>query len=149
MLTPDFVFQIASNLALPGWLALAFWPHSRATEWLTGKALLPLALSALYFAALAVGVTAPGGAQGGFDSLANVKLLFQNDWALLAGWIHYLAFDLLIGDRIVGELERAGRNRWYWRVPLLFLTLMLGPVGFLVSRPVVRATPGPMPGPVR
>ena len=36
-------------------------------------------------------------AEGGFSSLSEVARLFSNPWLLLAGWIHYLAFDLLVG----------------------------------------------------
>ncbi len=37
------------------------------------------------------------GAEGGFDTLPNVMQLFTQPEIALAGWIHYLAFDLLIG----------------------------------------------------
>ncbi|MFX5756695.1 abscisic acid-deficient protein Aba4 family protein, partial [Acinetobacter baumannii] len=36
-----------------------------------------------------------------FSTLANVKALFQNDSAVAAGWLHYLAFDLFVGAYVV------------------------------------------------
>jgi hypothetical protein len=30
--------------------------------------------------------------------LSAVAMLFSNPWLLLAGWTHYLAFDLFIGS---------------------------------------------------
>ena len=38
---------------------------------------------------------------GGFGLLAEVGTLFRQPAALLAGWLHYLAFDLLVGVAIV------------------------------------------------
>lgn len=35
--------------------------------------------------------------EGGYSSLDGVASLFANRWLLLAGWTHYLAFDLLVG----------------------------------------------------
>ena len=35
---------------------------------------------------------------GGFSSLSDVATLFGNPWLLLAGWTHYLAFDLFVGS---------------------------------------------------
>jgi hypothetical protein len=37
------------------------------------------------------------GGEGGFGSLADVMKLFAREEAVLAGWIHYLAFDLFVG----------------------------------------------------
>ena len=48
------------------------------------------------------------GAEGGFGSLADVATLFQKQELLLAGWIHYLAFDLFIG---AWETRDAARNQ--------------------------------------
>ena len=51
------------------------------------------------------------GAEGGFGSLADVATLFQKQELLLAGWIHYLAFDLFIGAWEVRDCaaQRASR----------------------------------------
>ena len=54
--------------------------------------LVPLALGLLYAYLVAAH---RGESKGGLGSLAA---LFSNPWLLLAGWIHYLAFDLFIGS---------------------------------------------------
>jgi hypothetical protein len=74
--------------------------------------------------------------EGGFASLTAVRQLFATDWLLLAGWMHYLAFDLFVGAWIAGETERAGLSRLVL-IPVLPLTFMFGPAGFLLFH-VVR-----------
>jgi Domain of unknown function (DUF4281) len=96
LLEPDRVFSIASGLALLGWIALAASPAS--ARWaplarrLAGR-WLPLALAVLYAAMLATHWRG----EGGFGSLAEVQALFAVPGALVAGWVHYLAFDLFVG----------------------------------------------------
>jgi len=71
------------------------------------------------------------GADGGFSSLAEVARLFENPSLLLAGWVHYLAFDLFIGAWEVRDARRLGIPHLLV-VPCLVLTFMLGPVGLLL-----------------
>jgi hypothetical protein len=72
--------------------------------------------------------SAPG---GGFGTLDEVAALFRSPGNLLAGWLHYLAFDLFVGRWIVDDaLSRAGPR---WPVlPCLALTFLFGPVGLLL-----------------
>ena len=76
-------------------------------------------------------MTTFGRTQGDFNSLAGVAQLFQNPKALLAGWIHYLAFDLFIGSWEVRDAGRAGLHHLLV-VPCLVLTFLFGPVGLLL-----------------
>jgi hypothetical protein len=57
--------------------------------------------------------------------------LFRNEYLLLAGWIHYLAFDLFIGSWQVRDAERNGVPHLAV-VPCLVLTFLLGPTGLLL-----------------
>ena len=101
------VFGIANPFALIGWailVAAIVFGRPWLRDAIAGT-LWPFALSALYIAALAIGW---GEASGGSSSLADVRSLFASDWMLLAGWVHYLAFDLFVGAWIAGETERAG-----------------------------------------
>ena len=68
--------------------------------------------------------------QGGFGSLAQVSKLFENRYLLLAGWIHYLAFDLFTGSWLVRDSERL-RIAHAYVVPCLLLTFLFGPAGLL------------------
>ena len=66
-----------------------------------------------------------------FGSLKSVMTLFTEENAVLAGWIHYLAFDLLIGMWILDQNKELKINQLAI-APCLFLTFMLGPIGFLL-----------------
>jgi Domain of unknown function (DUF4281) len=119
------LFQIASTTALISWIALAVQPR-RVVAWL--RYAVPGALAVLYIWAIA---TALPTADGGFGSLAEVKQLFTSDRAVLAGWVHYLAFDLFIGCWEVLDAQQR-RVKHLLVVPCLLLTFMLGPAGLLL-----------------
>jgi len=87
---------------------------------------LPVVLSLGYVSLLLM----PSDAKGGYDSLASVMQLFSTENAMLAGWVHYLAFDLFIGAWICRTARDAGL-RFVWVLPCLPLTFLFGPVGFL------------------
>ena len=55
---------------------------------------------------------------------------FTSPHAALAGWIHYIAFDLFVGAWEVRDARRRGIPHG-WVLPALFLTLMAGPLGLL------------------
>ncbi len=75
------------------------------------------------------------GSSGDFQSLAGVAALFANPWLLLAGWIHYLAFDMLVGAWEVRDAARRGIPHWMV-VPCLLLTFLFGPAGWLLYQAV-------------
>lgn len=126
-MTPDALFQIANPLALVGWIALALSPLApRAADALAGYA-IPLALSVLYTALILVHWTS---AEGGYDSLANVMRLFDFPGAALAGWVHFLAFDLFVGGWIARRAREA-RIPHIAVLPCLALTFLFGPIGLL------------------
>jgi ABA4-like protein len=127
-MNPDFLFRIANNLALFGWLVLIFLPRWRWAARLVGPVLIPVPLSAIY-ATLVINVF--GHAGGGFTSLSSVALLFQNRYILLAGWVHYLAFDLFVGSWEVRDAQRIGIAH-HLVVPCLILTFLFGPAGWLL-----------------
>jgi len=49
----------------------------------------------------------------------------------LAGWVHYLAFDLFIGSWEVRDANRHGIPPWAI-IPSLILTFLFGPMGLLL-----------------
>lgn len=139
---PDTLFTIANNLALAGWLALAAGVALQRPALVRGVAgwIVPLLLSGLYAALL---IAAAPQWQGGFGSLAQIGQLFDVPWLLLAGWVHYLAFDLFIGAWIARRSAARGDPRWLM-IPVLPMTFLLGPVGLLAHAGIValrRATP--------
>ena len=127
-MTPDSLFQIANPVAVMGWLALALSPL--APRWLipVGGIFVPLVLSGGY-TSIVLAHWASG--QGGFDSLRSVEQLFENRWLLLAGWVHYLAFDLLLGAWQVRTARREGISHLAL-IPCLLATFLFGPAGYLL-----------------
>jgi hypothetical protein len=122
------VFSIANFTALTGWLVLILMGRQRWVAALLTGAILPLLLSALYTILF---VTHWSETQGGFGSLAGVQALFSNDWLLLAGWVHYLAFDLFVGSWEVRDAQQHSISHWM-TVPCLILTFLFGPAGLLI-----------------
>ena len=129
----ETIFSIANTTALLSWIWLAIapqWIWTRRIVWTA----IPLLLSAAYFVLVVLFFRQ---AEGGFGSLPDVMKLFTNPNVALAGWIHYLAFDLFVGSWEVRDAQERGISHWFV-VPCLFLTFMLGPVGFLAYN-ILRA----------
>ncbi len=122
------IFSIANLLAMLSWVLIIILPRWRFTAKIVLNGAVPLLLSAAYLVLI---VLFFGKAEGGFDSLANVMKLFTNEWAVLAGWIHYLAFDLFVGSWEVKDAQANGISHWFV-IPCLILTFLLGPIGFLL-----------------
>jgi hypothetical protein len=127
-MSPEKLFSICSTLVLPGWLLLIFLPRWKWTARFVCAVVLPLLLAVVYLYLIATNF---GSSEGGFGSLAEVAKLFQNPRVLLAGWIHYLAFDLFVGSWEVRDAQRVGVHHLLV-VPCLVLTFLFGPVGLLL-----------------
>jgi hypothetical protein len=135
-MTPERLFSILNLIAMAGWLPLLFLPRKRWAAAVV-PVMIPLLLAVVY--AVLVAATLPH-SQGGFSSLAGVKALFDNPWALLAGWTHYLAFDLFIGGWEVRDAQQRGIPHLLV-VPALVLTFLLGPAGLLLYLAIRRFAP--------
>jgi hypothetical protein len=122
------IFSIANSIALLSWAVLIVAPRWTVTRRTIRSGAVPLLLSAAYLILI---VLFFGRAEGGFGSLPEVMRLFTNEWAALAGWIHYLAFDLLVGTWEVKDSQERGISHWFV-IPCLVLTFLLGPIGFLL-----------------
>jgi hypothetical protein len=131
---PETLFTLCGLIAMAGWLLLIFAPAWSAR--VASAVVVPAILAIVYLALIVVYFR---GAQGGFGSLAEVARLFANPWLLLAGWVHYLAFDLFIGAWEVRD-SRALRIPHLLVVPCLLLTFFLGPIGLLLYLAVRAAT---------
>lgn len=126
-MTPDALFQIANPLALAGWVALILSPLAPRAAQVAAGVVVPLILSVAY-AALVLAFWS--GAEGGFGSLAEVQLLFTDPAIALAGWVHYLAFDLFVGAWATRVAREEGIPHLLL-LPCLALTFLFGPAGFL------------------
>ncbi len=131
------VFSLTNGWAMLGWLMLAFLPRR------------PLVMSAILYLDIALlcavylvlfGALISGGIDGGgprltgrdlahFD-VATLQRLFAAPGGVVVGWTHYLAFDLFVGLWIARDADAKGFSR-VLQVPILFATLMAGPIGLL------------------
>lgn len=143
-LTPELVFSLANAAVLPAWLLLALAPRWVLTRRLVRSGAWPLLLAAAYAALIGWHYLGPHAGEGGFNSLAEVRALFQDPWALTAGWVHYLCFDLAVGIWEVGDAERRGLPR-VLLLPALLLTFLVGPVGLLLYAALRQLRPAPQP----
>ena len=125
---PELIFKICNIAVLPGWLLLIFLPKWKFSSVFITSILIPGLLSIIYIYLIAVHFW---GTNGGFGTLAQVALLFENKYIVLAGWVHYLAFDLFIGSWEVRDGQKLGIPH-VLLVPCLILTFLFGPAGFFL-----------------
>jgi hypothetical protein len=94
-------------------------------QWVAGL-IIPALLSFAYAGLI---LTHWAEAPGGFDTLENVMILFTVPGMALAGWLHFLAFDLCLGAWEVRVAQREGIAHLLV-LPCLMMTFLLGPIGF-------------------
>jgi len=136
-MTPELLFSIANALALLSWLSLVVLPRRVWVANTVAGLVVPALLAVTYVGIIAVHWF---GSRGGFSTLTDVALLFANPWLLLAGWVHYLCFDLLIGCSEVRDARDRGVPHLLV-VPCLLVTFMFGPAGWLLYQGVRLAYP--------
>lgn len=124
----ELVFTITATMSLIGWATLLVYPLAPLVLDKVTGIVLPLLLGLAYASMAPVFFS---GLEGGYDSLASVMLLFKSPEAVMAGWIHYLAFDLFIGAW-QARVARVNGISHYIILPALILTLILGPIGLIV-----------------
>jgi len=129
-LSGQTVFQLLNLLVLPWWGLWLVAPRSPAAARAAEHSAIFLALSALYALLLAAALLSGPGGGVDFDGLRSA---FGHPLVFLAGWTHYLCFDLFCGAWIVREARRLELE------PRAFLlaTLLAGPIGlggFLARR---------------
>lgn len=125
----ETLFSLANGVALLGWILLALAPLGRDRVVMAARA-VGVVLAVTYTVLLVRALTG-GGFSGDLTTLAGLTEGFSRPEAVLVGWVHYLAFDLWVGS---WAIEDAGKRRipHLAMLPVLFLTLMAGPVGLLV-----------------
>ena len=133
----DMIFGFANAWALLGWVILAFAPKRARVVPLVffeGSVFLACLYAGLIIPLMA-GLISDGGPIGrpaaDLTSLAGVMALFDSPGGATIGWIHYLAFDLFVGTWIARNADAHKISRWL-QAPILFCTLMAGPIGLLL-----------------
>ena len=124
----DAIFSFGNTFVLIGWILLLFIPGWKYTFTIITNGVI-IVLATIYTILIGSGIGNFN--PDSFSTLQNVKVLFQDDVAVAAGWLHYLAFDLLAGVYIVKSSQKLDIPRWLYTLPLPF-TFMFGPFGFLL-----------------
>ena len=124
----ELLFSIANGIALLAWLVLLVFPFRPFTN----KLLIGVVVGLLCitYSVLVYQLLKPGDFQK-FSTLGGVISLLSEPGMALAGWVHYLAFDLMVGLFIANNAAKYGIAH-AWIVPCLILTYMLGPVGLML-----------------
>lgn len=126
-MTAETTFLVFTNAVVPAWILLVVAPRWIWTQRLVHAFWMPAIIAGAYAIAIAKGIgSGPEGAN--LSTLSGLMLAFSNPWSALAGWLHYLAFDLFVGAWEVRDAQR--RNLPHaWVCICLFFTLMFGPLG--------------------
>src|SRR5262249_55238398 len=93
---PATLFRIASLLPLPIWAVWIVAPHTVAAPALARRPWPWAILATLYTGLVGFALLRHGLDPQAFASLAGVMKLFASPWVALAGWVHYLCFDLFV-----------------------------------------------------
>jgi len=135
----ETLFKLSSFTALPFWVLMIFLPRWRVTKRLMSSPLVCAAPAALY-AALVIPRFAEVWRDVSSPELSGVAALLGSPVGATVGWLHFLAFDLFVGRWIYLDGRERDVPAWVL-APVLFVTLMLGPCGFLLY-PIVRHVRG-------
>lgn len=131
----ELLFALVNGWALVGWVLLVFFPRRPLVLAIVmyGVVAMLCLCYALMLGVLLSGNVDAGGGSGSMDftSLAGVMALFDSRGGATIGWTHYLAFDLFAGLWIARDADAKGFGRLV-QMPVLFATLMVGPVGLLI-----------------
>ena len=132
-MSADGIFQVCGLMAVLGWLCLLLtpvWPKTvrERLPRLVGAIVIPGVIAAIYTVLIGMHWSSH---VGDFNSLDGVMLLFTNRWLVLAGWVHYLAFDLFVGGWELEDSRQRGVPHLVM-VPILLLTFFFGPMGLLL-----------------
>lgn len=127
-MTAEGIFSVSNNLAIIGWLLLIVLPNWKYTMQIVQGGFIPLLLGVIYLYLI---ITGWGITEGNFSNIEGIRSLFQSDPLLVAGWVHYLAFDLWLGSWEAGNAKKNGIHRLIV-LPCQLLTFFFGPIGLLL-----------------
>jgi len=134
----DVLFWVVSFAPGPIWALMIFLPFWRGTRVVVGSPYFLLPVLALY-AVLVVPVLPQVLPLILWPKLDDMVALLGTRPGALAGWVHFVAFDLFVGRWIYLDSRERGVSVWV-ASPILFLTLLFGPLGLFVYLLVRLAT---------
>ena len=127
-MNPDALFPIVNLLPLPIWFVWVALPKSALARRLADSLWPWGILAALYALSVLMASLEGGPGPEAFFTLSGVMTIFDFPWPTMAGWLHYLCFDLFCARWMLHDAPDAG----YALSPILLLTLFYGPIGLLV-----------------
>lgn len=126
----EAIFSLSGLLVMPFWALMIFLPHWRWTLRLVRSPLVVLP-PALLYAALALPRLTEVFPAVSSPTMAGIAALLGTPAGATIAWAHFLSFDLFVGRWIYLDGRERGISALLM-APMLFLTLMLGPLGFLL-----------------
>jgi hypothetical protein len=126
----EIIFALSNLTVMPFWALMILLPTWTVTRRIMGSPLVA-ALPALIYAALVLPQLGPLFAAVSSPDLATIAALLGTPAGATVAWVHFLAFDLLVGRWAYLDSRERGISPWLM-APVLFLVLMLGPLGFLL-----------------
>ncbi len=131
-ITPDDLYLAFNYGVMPFWALIIFVPFLKLTDILVHSVLAPIVLGVTYAWLIAnvMGGVVPLPEGAGFADFDALAKSFSVKEVLIAGWAHYIVFDLFVGAWIARDAQRVGLNQFIV-APSLLLTFLLGPIGLL------------------
>jgi hypothetical protein len=123
------LFDASFLLVAPFWLLMIVVPRWRFTERVVASPWIAAPAAALYLALVVPELPGVFAAVAS-PSLDGIAALLGTPTGATIAWVHFLAFDLFVGRWVYLD-ARARRVSAWATSPLLFATLMVGPVGLL------------------
>ncbi|RJU88815.1 MAG: DUF4281 domain-containing protein [Candidatus Poseidoniales archaeon] len=145
----DVLFWFASLYILPIWGLMWFMPtHERTKQLMNNEWLFLTPLLTAYVLAvipnLADLLIALSSDMPTPDLVAD---LFSTREIALVAWLHFLAFDTLAGKMTWSRLMKAEKPIQI-TMPILFLSMMVAPLGYLLGQYVTRDLINPVTEPI-
>lgn len=127
-MTTDTAFSLLNVAVLPWWALWLAAPRSELARRAASHGAIFVALACVYALLLAAALASNdvAGLRAG-----DVRAGLATPIGFLAGWTHYLAFDLFVGGWIVRDAQAQGVPHLAV-VPALVGTFLAGPAGFLL-----------------
>lgn len=129
-MSTETLFAQSGLLVMPFWFLMVFLPHWRWTQRIIGSPLISVPAALLYAwlvvpqaGAIFMAVSNP--------ELGSIAALLGSPVGATIAWAHFLAFDLFVGRWAYLDSREHGISALLM-APILFLILMLGPIGFLL-----------------
>lgn len=133
--TLNIFFNIVNIIPLPVWILMVVAPKWNITHIIVRSHITSIVLSIIFIILNIVHFTneADEFEISGFFSLNVIAYVFSKKSIVLIGWVHYLAFDLLIASWIfLDNLNSKSSIPHILMILCFILTYTFGPSGFLL-----------------